>query len=168
MSGLVDDMGSFKISGVGGKVLFRPTSTPLGWSLKSVKLEGRDITDVPFEATTSTIGLEINLTDREASLAGVVRNGRGDLVKDYLVVLLPRNLREGVLPTRFTSSVRPDQDGRFFIRGIVPGDYLAVAVESLDSGDEWDPAVQQRLRDRAKPFTVNEGQAVTLDLTLSQ
>ena len=108
----------------------------------------------------------MTLTDRPASLSGLVHNTRGQPVKDFVIVLLPRNLRDGLVPNRFINNLRPDQDGRFLLRPIVPGDYLAAAVESLDSGEEWDPAVQQRLRDQAKPFSVNEGQAITLDLTL--
>src|SRR5205085_2307994 len=165
-SGLVDEAASFKITGVTGKVLFRAISLPMGWSMKSVKLQGQDITDVPFDLTTNTTGLEVTLTDRQASVSGLVHNTRGQPVKDFVVVLLPRNLRDGLVPNRFINNLRPDQDGRFLLRPIVPGDYLVAAVESLDSGEEWDPTVQQRLRDQAKPFTVNEGQAITLDLTL--
>jgi len=33
-----------------------------------------------------------------------------------------------------------DQQGRYEIKGLPPTDYVAVAVESLEQGGEWDPA----------------------------
>jgi hypothetical protein len=45
---------------------------------------------------------------------------------------------------------------------------VAVAVESLEQGGEWDPAFQQQMRPRGKSFRLTEGQTSTVDLTLVQ
>ena len=62
---------------------------------------------------------------------------------------------------------RPDQDGRFRIRALPAGRYLAAAVEVLEQGREWDPEFVRRFRDAATPFALAEGQTHTLSLTLA-
>ena len=138
--------------------------------MKSVTLNGVDITDTPFEAKASTnvTGLEIILTDQQTTLSGTVKNSRGEPVKDFVVAIFPAALRDGALPTRFTRTIRPDQEGRYQIRALPPGDYVAVALESLEQGREWDPAFQQIVKPRGKAFRLNDAQAVTLDLALIQ
>ena len=49
------------------------------------------------------------------------------------------------MPQRFTRTIRPDQEGRYETRALPPGDYFAVAVPALESGDERDPAFRERV-----------------------
>ncbi len=166
-NGVVDESGNFRLRGVSGPVLFR-ASVP-GWDVKSVKLNGVDITDTAYDAKPSTTitGLEITVTDRQTTLSGVAKNIRGDAVKDFVVVVFPQVPKEGLLGARFTRAIRPDQDGRYQTKGLPPGDYVAVAVESLEQGSEWDPAFQQLMKPRGKTVRLMEGQSTTLDLTLA-
>ena len=173
-SGVVDETGHFQIRGANGRILFRTVgllgpALP-GWYLKSITLNGVDITDIPYEAKPSTniTGLEVTMTDRQSSVSGVVKNARGDSVSDFVVVVFPSTVREGTIATRFTRTVRPDQQGRYEMKGLPPGDYVAVAVESLEQGGEWDPAFQQQMKPRGKTFRLTEGQLTTLDLPLVQ
>jgi hypothetical protein len=39
-------------------------------------------------------------------------------------------------------------------------------VDALEQGSEWDPAFQAAVRSGARRFTLSEGQALTLTLTL--
>jgi hypothetical protein len=167
-SGLVDETGHFQIRGVIGGLLFRPSVQ--GWSLKSVTLEGVDITDTAFEAkpSTNTTGLEVTITDRQTAITGVVRNAVGDTVKNFTVVVFPATTREGASALRFTRTIRPDLEGRYQSKGLPPGDYVAVAVESLEQGSEWDPAFQQQMKPKGKSFRLTEGQALAIDLSLIQ
>jgi hypothetical protein len=167
-NGVIDEAGRFLLRGVNGQVLFRTGAQ--GWNLKSVTLNGVDITDTPFEAKPSTNinGLEITLTDRQTSLSGTVKKSNGDAVKDFVVVIFPSGLRDGTVPTRFTRTSRPDQQGGYQIRGLPPGDYVAAAVESLEQGGEWDPAFQQHVKPRGKTFRLSDAQMMTLDLSLVQ
>jgi hypothetical protein len=61
-------------------------------------------------------------------------------------------------------TIRPDLDGRYQSRGLPPGNYVAVAVESIESGGEWDPAFQQQMRAKGKTFHLAEGESATLEL----
>lgn len=161
---LVNASGEFELKGMIGKGTFR-TTTMLG--IKSVTLEGRDITDTPYEikAGTHVTGLEITLTKTQTALSGRVQSGVG-AAKDYVVVIFPNNLREGEIPTRFIRILRPDQEGKYQTLGLPPGDYFAVAMEAIEQGEQWDPAFHDRMKPRATNFRLSDGQTLTLDLRL--
>lgn len=167
-NGLVNANGQFEIKGLNGKGTFRPISTT--WGIKSVTLEGTDITDTPydFKAGTRVTGLEITITNTQTTLSGSVKTPTGEPVKDYVVAVFPSNLRDGDLPTRFIRTIRPDQEGKYQSKGLSPGDYFAAAVETIEQGEQWDPAFQERVKPRAKRFSLTEGQTLALDLQLLQ
>jgi hypothetical protein len=156
--------GEFELKGMIGKGTFRTTGI---LAIKSVTLEGRDITDTPYElkAGTNVTGLEITLTKTQTTLSGRVQSGLG-AAKDYVVVTFPSNLREGDVPTRFIRTLRPDQEGKFLTRGLPPGDYFAIAMDAIEQGEQWDPAFHERMKPRATNFRLSEGQTLTLDLRL--
>lgn len=167
-NGLVTPNGQFELKGVNGRGTFRMIGTQ--WTIKSVKLEGVDITDTPYDAKpgSNAAGLEIMLTNTQTTLSGGVRALNSETVKDYVVAIFPSNLREGDIPTRFVRLARPDQDGKYLIKGLPPAEYFAAAVETLEQGGQWDPAFQEQVRPRAKRFALKEGQALALDLDLIQ
>ena len=166
-NGVVDAEGNFQIRGVTGKVLFRAAPMPPGWIQKRVTVAGRDVTDTGIEVDDSTAGMEVVLTDRVSTLAGGVRDNRGQPVTDYVLVVLPRYARPEVSDMRFVTTARPDQQGRFQLRGRPPGEYVAMAVPSLDQSGAWDPSVQERVRANGKPFVLREGESLTLELQLA-
>jgi hypothetical protein len=136
--------------------------------LKSVTLNGADITDTPIDIPSAgeISGIEITLADTVTRLSGTVTNAHRETVNDYVVVILPERLKEGVLPGRFTRTVRPNQNGRYEIRGLPPGDYMAVAVPTFEFGNEWDPAFRRQVEPSARRFQLTHGQTAILDLEL--
>jgi hypothetical protein len=173
--GVVDDKGRFQIRGLYGRAMFNvfpvaPMSGLPRWFVKSVMFNGENITDVPLDVSAVSDGstLEIVMTDKQTTLSGTVRDGRGLPVVDYTVAIFPDQLREGAMPGRYTRVVRPDQQGRFETRGLPPGSYLAAAVESLEQGSQWDPAFRKQIEPKARRFRLTEGQTATVDLQLTQ
>jgi hypothetical protein len=166
--GVIDPSGKFQIHGIIGKVLFR-FSTP-SWNIVSATINGVDAMDTPVDIKPGAAlsGLEIFASDRQSHLTGFVTNAMGDRVKDYTVVVLPARVHEGFSGARYTRTVRPDQNGTFIIRGLPASDYVAVAVEGIQQGTEWDPAFQQQVRSMGKPFKLADGQDLALTLPLSQ
>jgi hypothetical protein len=140
------------------------------WFVKSVTIDGENVTDIPFDVSTARddTRIEIVMTDKQTTLSGTVKNPRGEQATDYTVVVFPDRLSEGAMPGRYTRTVRPDQQGRFETRGLPPGVYLAAAVESLEQGGQWDPAFRKQIEPAAKRFRLNEGQAATIELALTQ
>jgi protocatechuate 3,4-dioxygenase beta subunit len=167
-NGAVREDDTFELEGIIGKVLFRPpTLSPL-WTLKAVLADGTDITDTGADAASlgGDVRVRIVMTDRITDLTGSVRDGRGQQLSDYVVVLLPQDEMEGVAATRFTRALRPDQNGTFRVSALPPGRYVAGAVASLEQSREWDPAVQRAVRDGGHAFALTEGQALKLSLEL--
>jgi hypothetical protein len=139
------------------------------WVVKSITLDGRDITDEALDvAGTSSIGdLVITLTDRVSTVTGLVHDSEARRVVSCMVVLLPADADlSDVAPARIHAT-HPGTDGRFTFLRIRPGRYLAAAVDSLEWGRQYDPGVQQHLTGIARPVNVEEGQTVTLELELA-
>lgn len=167
--GRVRDDWTFEARGLTGKRYFRATA-PAGWYLKSVSLNGVDVTDTGVECVPGEdlSGVEIMLTRRMPSLAGGVLTSEGKAVRDYTVVVFPDDPRRWAAPTRFIRLGRPDQTGNFLVRGLVPEDYLVAAVEYLEPGEEGDPALLEQLRSRATRVMIREGEAKMVTLTLNR
>lgn len=166
--GSIGDDGAFELGGVTGSVLFRVTAPPT-WALKSVTIQGEDMTDVPypFKGAQVLADVVIVLTDKLTEISGAVSDTRGRTLSDYVVVLLPSEAKTGTAAMRFTRTIRPDQQGSYSVRGLPPGEYLVAAVESLEQGREWDPEFQGRVRDVGRRVTLTEGQTLSLDLKLT-
>lgn len=168
--GQVRDDGQFDLSGLVGSHLIRPTSLPNGWLLRSVLLNGVDITDTGYEFKPGedVEGLEVLLTQRTTEVDGTVSNSQNQPLKDYTVVVFSTDEAKWTMPmTRWAQSARPDQEGRFRIKNLPAGSYYAVAVEYVAQGEWNDPDWLTRMRERATTFKVTEGSGTSLNLTLS-
>ena len=167
MNGRIEDDGSFQIGGVFGRVLL--TTNIRGWAVKSVRLDGREITNVPMDTLgRSTIdGVQVVLTDKSSTLAGHVTDDRGAAATQYVVVVQPADDMEPAVAGRLVRTVRPDTNGRFEFRDLRPGRYLATAIEALEQGRQYSPEFRQQLRRGAREFALREGEALTLELKLT-
>ena len=164
-----NDEGTFELRGLLGQQMIRAGGIPTGWAVKTISIEGEDVTDRPYEfkAGNNLNSLVITLTDRLTDLSGAVRDTRGQAVKDYTVVICAEDQKLWGNQSRYVRTARPNQEGTFSIKGLPPGRYLAAAVESIETGTQNDPAVLEQLRPRAKGFALTEGQALTLALEMS-
>jgi protocatechuate 3,4-dioxygenase beta subunit len=168
-NGVLDDSGAFQLSGSAGRVFLTVSAGP-SWVMKSVTLDGEDITDEPLDLTgkQSVSGVVIRMTDRLTQIAGQVTDARGQTLRDYVVVILPAEAgQEPVAAGRSIRTARPDSNGRFQTRGMRPGRYVATAIEDLEQGRQFAPEFQEQLRRSAREFSVREGESVTLDLKLT-
>ena len=166
-SGTVRDNDTFELGGIVGNVLFNANAP--SWLLKSVTVDGKDITNTGIDAASleGDARVLIVMTDQVTNLSGTAQNARRQPVNDYVVVLLPQQQTlTGMGATRFTRLLRPDQSGTFRVRGLPPGDYVAAAVEALEGGREWDPAIQKAVRSNGQRFTLTDGQTLALNLEL--
>jgi hypothetical protein len=169
-SGSVKEDGAFELTGLSGHKLIRVNGLPPGWVLKSVRLNGTEITDTgtefrPGEAAT---GLEVVVTSRGTTITGGVIGDNGAPLKDYTVVIFSDDEEMWRVPmSRWVTGSRPDQDGRFKVLNLPAGTYHAVAVEYVAQGEWGDPELLARLKGKGRRFTLNEGGAENLDLKLS-
>jgi hypothetical protein len=158
---------TFEITGVVGRQLLFAGTIGV-WQMKSVRLNGREIIDTPIDFGNGDVdGIEIVLTDRVTEVLGRVKDERGSTVSDATIVLFAESRDRWWRHSRHISSARPDQEGRFSIKGLPPGRYLAVALDYVEPGEERDPERLEEWRARATGVTIGEGETRSIDLTLT-
>jgi hypothetical protein len=167
--GRVDQNGTFEMRGVAGPQIIRVQGAPVGWALKSVTLDGADITDTAydFKPGNNITGLVVTLTDRLSEITGNVRDPRGQPVVDYVLVAFPDDNKLWGSQSRYVQTTRPNQNGTFSLKGLPPGRYLAAVVPALENGMQNDPALLEQLRARAHGFSLAEGQTLNLNLEMA-
>ena len=162
---------TFEMKGLTGTRTFRVMGLPQGWTLKSVKLNGQDVTDmgVEFKGSEAATGLELVLTPLSTALAGSVRDSSGNTVKDYTVVVFSDDPQKWAVPQgRYISGVRPDTEGRFQVKNLPAGGYYAIAVEYIAQGEWGDPELLDKLKARATRVSLDEGEKKTIELKIER
>ena len=154
-----------KLSGL--RRIFVNVASP-NWALRKITLNGIDVTDSPVDFRTKDVdGVEVVLTPKVSRLSGSVSDDKGP-ISDYAVVVFSSDPTKWTDRSRFVVMARPTQQGRFELRGLPPEEYLAIALPGV-TGTEWmDPDFLQQLRAQATSFTLAEGEARTLALTLKK
>jgi hypothetical protein len=169
----VHEDGTFSLSGLFGQRLFRVSGLPQGWALKTVLMNGRDVTDTPmaFEGREQITGLQVVVTDRITRITGTVA-GEGDQpVETATVMVFADDPARWAPGTRFQGNGAVRNGAPFRIEGLPPGDYLAVAFDSpsalamfVMSSSDTDP--REQLRKLAVKFSLAPGEARDLKLTV--
>jgi hypothetical protein len=166
----VKDDGTFTMDGLVGGRMFRVVNGPKGWFLKRVTINGEDITDkgMEFKPGEDVSDIAIEMTNKTTSITGSVNDDKGQALKNYTVVVFAEDQQKWTLPgNRWTTSSRPDQEGRFKVNNLPPGNYYAIAVDFVAQGEWSDPEWLARASKKATRFTLDEGGAKTLDLKLA-
>jgi hypothetical protein len=140
------------------------------WFAKRVLYRGREVeTGAQVELTAEPGGrVEVVFSSRSATVTGGVADATGNTLADYTVVVLRKGAdrsRGGSAPNLRTA--RGDQQGRFRVERLPPGDYVAVALADFDFESVYEPDVAEGLLRAGKPIHVGEGETVTLSLTLA-
>jgi hypothetical protein len=164
---------TFRFAGVAGsaRILF---STPdEKWFLKSVVIDGADVTDRPFDFGLSGRAYDdvaVVFSPNVASIAGRVTDERGVAVPRYAVVLFGADRDTWFSGSRWLKMARAGSDGVFRLTGLAPGEYWIAAVDRLDGtveAGEWqDPELLQDLSLRAVRVTLGERQSQTTTIRI--
>ena len=157
---------TFEVSNMSG---IRTVNVIVGspeWFLKKVTLAGKDITDAAIDFQHGDVdGLEVTLTSRGPTLGGTVTDDDKPAA-DYSVIAFADDPARWVFPSRYFAQGRPGQQGNFRIQGLPPGNYLAVALPSVQ-GTEWqDPEFLQQYLGVATRVSLAEGETKTVSLKL--
>jgi hypothetical protein len=63
-------------------------------------------------------------------------------------------------------TARPDQTGKYTLRGLPPGEYYVVTVDPAEQGEWFEPAYLDAHRTGASRVRIAEGDAKTHDFVL--
>ncbi len=147
--------GTFHVDGVrDGQYLTSLIGVPSGFYVKSIQFGGVDLAGSPFKFSASTSGmLEIVLRPGAARLNGVVMDARTQPVAGAQAVLIPAQKNR----TDLYKMAVTDQNGRFTITDITPGEYKLFSWEAIEQNGFYD-------LDFVKPY---EGQGRTVRIAES-
>jgi hypothetical protein len=113
--------------------------------------------------------LEITLSSRAAQVSGVVLNSDSLPAAGVTVVLIPEVARRSY--KEYYKYATTDQNGKFAIKGIAPGDYRLFSWESVE-GNEWsdadwfDAAWLKPFEAKGESIHLGEAETKSVDLTL--
>jgi protocatechuate 3,4-dioxygenase beta subunit len=106
--------------------------------------------------------LEITISSRGARVQGAVSDADGLPAAGVWVVLVPElKHREQY---RLYKTQTTDQNGRFDLRGIPPGDYKLFSWEEVEMGAWEDPEFLKPFEEKGEKITLREGDQKTLSL----
>jgi hypothetical protein len=158
--------GEFEIGGVSGRRRATVFGLPAGWALKAFRIGGVDVADADYDFERDVAGAEVVLTSNLTVLTGTARDDRNEPVSDYAVLVFSTDEDQWLSRSRRVNTGRSDQNGAYRIRGLPPGSYYVMAVESVP--DDWgNPELFDRLKPFAREVTLSEGQTEAVDLMLT-
>jgi len=96
-NGTIDENGNFALSGLSSRVFLLVTAA--GWVVKSISLDGEDVTDEPIDLTSKPLvgPVVIRLTDKVTQISGQVSDARGERTRECAVVFQSAEAREPVV-----------------------------------------------------------------------
>ena len=159
--------GSFQVVGLREgeyRVMLRGALPPAsGLYVNSIRYGGDDVFSKPLKFSGSGSGtFEVVLRSGPGQLAGNVSDARSQPVPGVQVIAIP--VERG--RTNDYRMVITDQNGRYSMPGLRPGDYELFSWETIDNGAQYDPDFLRRYEQQARKVHVAESSNQTVDVRL--
>jgi hypothetical protein len=139
-----------------------------GWETIGGTIDGRDVSNFPFELRGDVTNLVMTLTDHPSEITGTARDAQGRADANAAVLMFPANRANWVdfgTSPRLIRQVRASEVGEFRIRGVPPGEYFVAAVPDEDALDWENPDVLAVVSRTATRVTIALGEKKTAALT---
>jgi hypothetical protein len=128
---------------------------------------GKSVYDEGFVVGSTPNPVQIIINLNGGAVSGAVHGGGGFPLNAATVVLVPAEARRRN-PNLFKTA-RPDEQGRFTIRGIEPGTYTLFAWGDRPFREPWlNPAFLERYQGRGRTVRIPAGNAEPVELELIQ
>jgi hypothetical protein len=137
-----------------------------GWWLKSVVVDGRDLLDSPIELHEDHDDAVVTFSDHASELSGRVTDGHGEPWVDGFVVVFSPDPKMWFFNSRRVAGARPNNEGRYVIRNLPPGEYLAVAYDDIAVNEWFDPALLEQLAPGAVRLTIGDSETKRHDMVV--
>jgi Carboxypeptidase regulatory-like domain len=156
--------GTFQISNVlpGEYRLFQQ---PFGnLYIKEARFEGLDVLNGPLRFSAAVSGtLDVVFANGGGRLNGMVIDGTSQPAPVVRVVLVPDRARER---TELYKTTATDENGRFTISGIPPGDYKVFSWDGLEEFAWFDPELLAQSETQGRLIHVTESSTETIEVRL--
>jgi hypothetical protein len=139
----------------------------LTWAPRDAMSQGKDLLAAPFEvrASENLADVVVTLTDKVTEVTGTFMDSAGKPSSDYAVMIFPADRSQWRSSSRYVRApVRPDNQGKFSIKGLPPGDYYICALVEPPQNAYYDPALLEALIPGAIKFSLAEGQVRKQDM----
>ena len=153
--------GTFQVEGLReGTYLASILGIPPGFYVKSARLDGTDILSDVFKFSGSASGrLDIVVSSGAAQINGAVTNAKGLPVPGVQAILVPVQRNRPDL-YRMADT---DQNGRFTMTGITPGEYRLFSWEAIEPYRYLDPDFLKRFESDGRAIHIAESSTQTID-----
>jgi hypothetical protein len=146
-------------------------SSFFAWTVESVTMGGRDVTDLPVDLrpTSDIRDVVITLTDRKQEVFGTLKESTGRPAPDYTVVLFSTDKQYWLTGSRRIATARPATDGRFEVsspQGLPPGSYFLAAITDLGADEQYDTKLLEDLSKAAVKLTLAPGERKQQELRI--
>lgn len=132
------------------------------WFMKTSLAGGRDVNDSGINVNGGTVALDLVASTNGGMVEGTITDHQGQPVANAVVVAVPETrMRARMDRYRKTQS---DQNGRFQLQGIRPGDYTVLAWESVDGEQYYNPDFLKAYAAQGTAIRLGEGERNTLSL----
>lgn len=149
-----------------GRFAARVMSLPEDYYVRSIRLGGEEVKDAGFTVGPDGVtGLEIQISPAGGRMDGAVVNDQQQPAAGATVVLVPDPERRRF--SQYYRQTTADQDGRFSLRGIAPGDYKVFAWDDIEPGAWMDPDFVRTRESAGKSISIGEGAHETVALLLA-
>jgi hypothetical protein len=153
---------TFQISGLSATGVIRGRF--MDWALARVLVQGRDITDVPYDFQSGDVdGIEVVFTRRAGGITGTVQD-EGKAAGRTGVFVFGADGDSWPYLSRTLNSDQTNESGAFSISGLLPGRYFAIAVRP--GTPRTTPEDFAALRPFATPVMVSAGAQTAIKLTI--
>jgi hypothetical protein len=167
--GRLDAEGQFRIAGIiPGKYVLRFTFLPRGSFIRSIKIAGRDATDIAIDIGPSedVRDVEVRMTDVGSAITGTLLDASGRPTPDYLVIVFPADEKYWLPGTARIRTTRPGSDGQYEFRNLPPGAYRLAALTDAEPDEWFATTFLRKIAPSSAAMTIAEGDAKTLDLRI--
>ena len=159
--------GRFSIKGVmPGRYRLVVSELQAGHVVRTARLNGSDICDLPFELQPSeqSRSLEVRLSPSAASVSGTLFDSAGSPNSDLLVIAFPSDEKYWLPGSPRIRTVRPASDGQFSLRPLPPGAYRVGVVTEAQPGEWFASSFLEKLLPTSIAVTLTDGEARNLDV----
>jgi hypothetical protein len=140
------------------------SATDAGWFLKSALAGGRSVEASGIAIEGGSVMLDVVASANGATIDGLAAEKNGEPIGNAVIVAVPElQLRSHLERFRKTTT---DQNGKFTLRGIPPGEYTLFAWDHVEGDAYYDPDFLKTFDTQGTTLRINEGDHKTLQLAV--